>query len=70
MEGEHIEKAYSLVAPDPPRKEGLVKLCRKSLVLPEFGQLQSDCSILNLMMSHWSIKEIAARADYFWLVYS
>ena len=35
----------SLAAPDPPRKEGLVKLCIKKLVLPEFGQLQSDCSI-------------------------
>ena len=38
-------------------KKGLMKLCRKSLALPEFGQLQSDRSISNLMMSHWSIKE-------------
>jgi len=35
-----------------------VKLCRKSLALPEFAQLQSDRSISNLMMSHWSIKGI------------
>jgi len=41
-----------------------VKLCRKSLVLPEFGQIQSDRSISNLMMSHWSLKGIAAHADY------
>ena len=27
----------SLAASDPPRKEGLVKLCRKCLALPEFG---------------------------------
>ena len=40
----------------------------KSLVLPGFGQLQSDRSISNLMMSHWSIKGITARADYYWQV--
>ena len=49
----------------PTLKKGLVKLCRKSLALQEFAQLQSDRSISNLMMSHWSIKGIAARADYF-----
>jgi len=54
----------SLAAPDP-QKKGLVKLCRKSLALQEFGQLQSDRSISNLMMSHWSIKGITACADYF-----
>jgi len=52
---------YRLVAPDPPTKEGLVKLCTKSLALLEFGQLQSDCSISNLMMSHKSIKGFAAQ---------
>jgi len=52
------------MAPDH-QKEGLVKLCRKGLALPEFGQLQSDHSISNLMMSYWSIKGIVALADYF-----
>ena len=57
---------YSLTAPDP-QKKGLVKLCTKSLVLPELGKLQLDRSISNLMISHWSIKGIATRADYFQL---
>ena len=29
----------SLTASDPLRKEGLVKMCTKSLVLPEFNQI-------------------------------
>ena len=59
----HCLPQHSLAAPDP-QKKGLVKLCRKSLVLQEFAQLQSDRSISNSMMSHWSIKGIMARADY------
>ena len=55
----------SLMVPNPPRKEGLVKLCTKSLVLLEFGQLQSDCSISNLMTSQKSAKGFAAHANYF-----
>jgi len=54
-----------LMAPDPPRIEGLVKLCRNSLALPEFGQLQLDHSISKLMMSHDLIKGFVAHADYF-----
>jgi len=54
----------SLAAPNP-QKKGLVKLRRKSLALQEFVQLQLDHSISNLTMSHWSIKGITARANYF-----
>jgi len=49
-----------------PSKKSLVKLCRKSLALPEFGQLQSDLSISNLMMSHGFIKGFTAHCNYFW----
>ena len=57
----------SLAAPDP-QKKGLVELFRKSLVLQEFVQLQSDRSILNLMMLHWSIKRITANFEKYRLI--
>ena len=41
-----------IVSQHPTLKKGLAKLCRKSLALPEFAQLQSDHSISHLMMSH------------------
>ena len=46
----------NIAAPDP-QKKGLVKLCRKSLTPLEFGQLQSDRSIL--FISDGSIKGCA-----------
>jgi len=54
----------SLAAPDP-QKKGLVKLCRKVCRCQNLGSSDQIAPFQILMMSQWSIKGIAARADYF-----
>jgi len=60
-----LQELHNLTAPEPQKKRVWWNWVEKSFALLEFVQLQSDRSISNLVMSHWSVKGIAARANYF-----